>query len=236
MPDVSAVIPTRGNVDMWPVIESLPLSWEVVIWNNGHHCCHILQPAHDEFPRSRHKGLIETKKENYMGYGRHAGAALARGEIIYTQDDDVIVSNPGAIVEHWQRLNENELFMSTDPTPWPGIVANLPVEFRPHYTDSAMLGFGAAYHRTTPAKVFSRFLAAAEMDEMDELFLRESDRALTALTPFSLVVVDKEDREFASDPDRLWKQSDHIQRRDEMLALARRVRSMKAEVRERDDA
>ena len=62
--DVSAVIVTRGDVDLAPVLDSLIFD-DIVVWDNS----------------------TET---NQMTYGRVLAARRARNEVIYSQDDDLI--------------------------------------------------------------------------------------------------------------------------------------------------
>lgn len=88
-----------------------------------------------------------------------------------------------------------------------------------------MVGFGAAFQRDLPELAFKKFFAAhPEMDRRDPLFLRESCRIFTTLTPRVLVDVPKTDAPYASNPNRLWKQPDHIEMRDRALAMARAAR------------
>ena len=64
--EVTAVIVTRGDVDLTPVLDSLIFD-DVVIWNN--------RERHDE-----------------MTYGRLLALYEARNDVIYSQDDDIIHS------------------------------------------------------------------------------------------------------------------------------------------------
>jgi hypothetical protein len=63
--DVTAVLVTRGDVDLTPVLESLPFE-EVIIWDN-------------------------SKRYNESVYGRYLAIREAKHRIIYTQDDDCVV-------------------------------------------------------------------------------------------------------------------------------------------------
>ena len=76
---VTAVIVTRGDVDLQPVIDSLIFP-NVVIWNNS-------EEATDE-----------------MTYGRVLGARLAPTDVIYSQDDDITHSpeNQRALVNAYE--------------------------------------------------------------------------------------------------------------------------------------
>lgn len=63
--DVSAVIVTRGDVDLQPVLDSLPFT-EIVIWDN-------------------------SRRDDLKVYGRYAAIDETTRPYIYTQDDDAIV-------------------------------------------------------------------------------------------------------------------------------------------------
>lgn len=63
---ITAVIPTRGDVDMTEIRESLKPFGQVIVWNNAHG--------------------IDKKV-----YGRYMAVYGAENEIIYTQDDDCLV-------------------------------------------------------------------------------------------------------------------------------------------------
>lgn len=64
--DVSAVLVTRGDVDLSPILASLPFA-DVVVWDN-------------------------SKRQDLGVFGRYAAIAEAKHDVIYTQDDDVLVS------------------------------------------------------------------------------------------------------------------------------------------------
>lgn len=63
---VSAVLVTRGDVDMSPVVDSLAWCTDVIIWNN-------------------------SEREDLQCYGRFAGIAEAKHDHIYVQDDDLVI-------------------------------------------------------------------------------------------------------------------------------------------------
>lgn len=80
--DVSAVIVTRGNIDLGPILESLPYE-DIVVWDNS-------------------KRPIDLKI-----LGRYHAALEAKNEIVYFQDDDIVFTahdellaayEPGVIV------------------------------------------------------------------------------------------------------------------------------------------
>lgn len=64
--DVSAVIVTKGDVDLAPVLESLIFD-DVVVWDN-------------------------SVEQDMKTYGRVLGAMRARNPVVYSQDDDIVHS------------------------------------------------------------------------------------------------------------------------------------------------
>lgn len=209
--NVTAVIVTRGDVAMQPVLESLPPRWDRAIWDNGKRELSVLRlsaVSNREFRYSRRWPSKIRPISDLSVYGRYAALEFVpSSDLIYVQDDDVIVSDPQAIVDAWQAGH---------------VICNMPQEFRPHYPDSALVGFGACFERDLPAQAFARY-DAAQYTDMD-IFFRECDTVFTMLTPRILVDVPKTDRPFASDPDRLWKQPEHNEARARMKELARQVR------------
>lgn len=86
--DVSACLVTRGDVDMAPIIETLPYG-EIIVWDN-------------------------SQREDLKVYGRYAAIRLATKPVIYFQDDDCIFQHhdeliaaykPGTLVANWGHGN-----------------------------------------------------------------------------------------------------------------------------------
>ena len=210
--NVSAVIVTRGNVDPQEIIDSIPQGWEIVIWDNG------------EKLVSRSDGYSEVATDCSV-YGRYAAIEYASHDLIYVQDDDVIVSDPQAIVDAWDRIRLSPAWTA-------GVACNMPQEFRhAGYTDSALVGFGAAFHRSAPARAFERFRERWPGGAgFDVMFNRTCDVVFTVMTNgprgdgIELVDVPKVNREFAEDVDRMYRQPDHVGERARMLDLAREAR------------
>ena len=227
--NVSVCIATRGDIDMGPIVDSLPKEWEIIVWDNSGSLVHNTRS---------HVRWISAVPD-VGAYGRFAAIKHATHDLILTQDDDVIVSDPQVIVHEWianckwrasldgngqQRRLVGGDYLS-ERMDGDHLVANMPAVFRPHYPDSAMVGFGACFHRDAPERAFAKFFAHhTTMKRNDPLFLRESCRIFTTLTPRVLVDVAKTDLPYASDPNRLWKQPGHILSRDTALRLAREVR------------
>lgn len=221
--NVSVCIATRGDVPLRPIFLSIPRGWEIVWWNNGDGTVTVTNSDEGHFVDVQCSGVPDLGP-----HARFAAIEYASHDLILVQDDDVIVSDPQAIVDAWVRAGR---ILGRCPVPGgedvtiDHVVCNMPPEFRIHYPDSAMVGFGAVFHRDAPEKAFSRFFAYHHnMSRTDPLFLRESCRIFTTLTPGVLVDVAKTDMPYASDPNRLWMQPGHIKSRDTALDLAREVR------------
>lgn len=227
--NVSAVIVTRGNVDLQPVLDSLPKEWERVVWDNSGASSsqEALEKAALGSGFVGENGKWMTATNDLSVYGRYAAIEYASHDLIYVQDDDVIVSDPQAIVDMWDEMRALAE-IEQDPTPEGFLVSNMPQEFRHDgYTDSCLVGFGACFHKYLPARAFkalSDYERLYDLTRDRDWIHRTCDVVFTTLTPRVLVDVPKTDREFASDDDRMWKQPGHFGERTRMLELARMVR------------
>ncbi len=147
--------------------------------------------------------------EDLSVYGRYAAIARTTAEVIYVQDDDCIVSDPAFIAR---------TLIEWGPEV---VVSNMPREFRHgFYTDHALVGFGAAFHRDAPQQAFDR-LTATGLPIEREWFLRTCDIVFTALMPRVLVDVPHEDMPWAHYESRMWKQPGHQAERARMIDLVR---------------
>ena len=210
--NVSAVIVTRGNVDLAPILDSLPPDWETVTWDNGR----------GTVTRSG-DGVIARGIGDLSVYGRYAAIEHATGDVIYVQDDDCIVSDPKAIVDEYVALAP---IATAHPV---SVVCNQPEPWRsnPFYADHALVGFGAAFHRDAPKRAFDRWYSAEKEQGANGewgLISRTCDIIFTALTPRVLVDIPHTSFDYASDPDRMWRQPTHQSERQRMLDLVLQVR------------
>lgn len=146
------------------------------------------------------------RPEDLMVYGRYAAITECEKPVIFVQDDDVVIP-PESI---------RQIIACYSPG---RVTCNMPERFRPHYPESALVGFGACFDRWLP-----RFVLGKLPLEADELLLRECDQAFTALLPRVLIDVDVELLPHGEDPSRLWRQPEHHAARRQMLDLALRVR------------
>ncbi len=183
---VAACIVTRGNVDLAEVIAPIPLSWELIVWDN-------------------------SKMADMSVYGRYAAIELTDAEMIYVQDDDVVLDFDGF----------HTLRNAFQPD---AITANMPPQFRhDFYERHCLVGFGAIFHRDLPKRAFDRFNAYYGDSVAEEWFMRTCDVVFTALSTRHLVDIGCENMPYASDPDRMWKQPEHQGERKHMLEYALRV-------------
>lgn len=215
--NVSAIIVTRGDVELEPVLKSLPPTWQLLVWDNG--AGRIREWSWDQNVFAPHWNEHVT---DLSVYGRYAAIQYATGDVIYVQDDDCIISYPQAIVDTLTFRSRDDL-----------VVCNMPPEFRhDFYTDHALVGFGAAFHRDAPEMVFERF-----WDRMLDLglltkhnlragsnFQRTCDVVFTSLSPYVLVDVPKQNLPHAYAADRMYRQPEHQGERAAMLELARKVK------------
>ena len=132
--NVTAIIVTRGDVSLKPIMESLPEEWEKLVWSNGIGCYRWLEDiaGDDETKPTWQPKYID--RTDYSVYGRYVAIQFASHDLIYVQDDDVVVSDPQAIVNEWDRV---ALRQEQDPAGVPSdqewgkhVVCNMPQEFR----------------------------------------------------------------------------------------------------------
>lgn len=72
--NISAVVVTRGNVDLTEVLEPLQIFSHVVVWDN-------------------------SERQDLSVYGRYAALEEVRTHWVYVQDDDCVIDDPERIVQ-----------------------------------------------------------------------------------------------------------------------------------------
>ena len=202
--NVSAVIVTRGDVLLDEVLDSLPREWQKVIYDN-------------------------SQRTDLGVYGRYAAIAECEHDLIYVQDDDVIVSDPQALVDEWVESSADA--WRVERTPNEHVVCNMPQEFRhDFYRDHALVGFGAVFHRDAAMIALGKYALGTgwtsllNPGDQQDRFRRCCDIAFTALTPRVLVDVPKRNLPWCDAPNRMWKQPDHQGERAAFLADVLRIR------------
>lgn len=189
--DCAAVVVTRGDQDLTEIEQSLHPFGEVAIWDN-------------------------SIGEDLAVYGRYAALAEVESDVVYVQDDDVVL--PLESLEALAAAYE------------PGVLtANMPARFRhDFYRDHCLVGFGAIFDRDLPAKSFGLLHRVPEEEWFEVAdsgsWARTCDIPFTALTPRKLHDLPYQDLPWAGTPDRMWRQPDHVKERTRMLELVRQVR------------
>ena len=152
-----------------------------------------------------------SKHLDFSVFGRYVMASVCDAQpLVYFQDDDC-VTDPAAIVREWE----------------PGkIVCNMPIALghRANYENQLdkLMGFGSVCERSLIKETFERYW---KYFPIDQACLREADRIFTGLNSERIKLVDVPVRnlEWATAPDRLYRQAEH----GAMLGLARwRVRQV----------
>lgn len=215
---VSACIVTRGDVELDEILESIPRSWELVIWDNG---TGTLSRALDGGARWDYEREHRWPIRDLAVYGRYQAALEhASNDLIYVQDDDCVL-DPDGFDQLLEAQNE-----------WPeAIAANMPERFRhDFYADHCLVGFGALFDRALARRAFAWFDEVTGVDakaqlEDDPWFRRTCDIVFTALSRRVLVDVGYRDLPWASDGTRMWRQPEHVHERQRMLDLVRRLRA-----------
>ncbi len=200
---VSAVIVTRGDVDLTESLALLDRFDEVVIWNN-------------------------TLEEDLAVYGRYAGIEQARNDVVFTLDDDCLVSHEA----------QDILLAAYQPGV---IIANMPEGRWDDYPDSCLVGWGAVFDRDLPRHAFDELHRDALVRQTDiriasrtipagewcshyfRGFNRECDVVFTTLTPHTKIDAGFTHQPWAEDPARAMFLSPRPDRA-RMLELARKVR------------
>jgi len=178
---ISAVIVTKGDHDLSRIVDSLPFD-DLVIWDN-------------------------SKRANYMVYGRYLAVAEAKHEIIYTQDDDCLVPNAKVLIPAYR---DGEILCNVSP------------EHQHDYRKLpfSLVGWGALFHR----RLLSCFRRYWSRFPDDGLFRRECDRVFTGLNPYRNIWVGREHLPWAHDSSRMGVQVNHNR---DLNEISRRIQCLK---------
>lgn len=219
---VTAIIVTRGNVSLKESMEALPEEWEKLVWMNG---SGLYRWREDIAGGGQDKPTWQPHHEERSDiavYGRYRAIDFAANDLIYVQDDDCIVSDPYAIVHAFLIATGREGHAPNT------IACNMPERFRhDFYEHHGLVGFGAAFHRSTPGLAFKKWYDSTKEPGMNGEWgwiTRTCDIIVTGLSPRVLVDVFHEDRPYASDDDRMWKQPTHQAERKRMLDTVMKIR------------
>lgn len=200
MTDVAAIIVTRGDQDLTPVLAALPSDWEVVVWDN-------------------------SREQDLAIYGRYAAIERTEAELIYVQDDDCVVADPAFIVDTFITAPADAVICNM-PQEFRHdfYVEHALVGFgAAFHRDAPERAFARLFGE--PYSILQNMVVHGPWEDGRWLgwFHRTCDIVFTALTPRVLVDVPKDDLPWAHHETRMWKQSGHLAERARMLDLVRQV-------------
>jgi len=206
---ITAVIVTRGDVDLTPILKTF------------YSPCEHRPSFGEDFPvKERFSDIIiydNSKLLDFRVFSRFIAAQMAGTDYVYVQDDDCIVDLPSY---PWHLAEPDK------------ILCNMPPAYRPNYPGpTQLLGFGSVFHRDLIRPTFERYFEAQKESHrqsgeqgscwlLDDIFLVECDRVFTGLNTCKLVDIPITHLSHATAPNRLYRQSDHNERR---LSIERRI-------------
>lgn len=194
--EVSAVIVTRGNTDLTPVLESLAHFDQVIVWDN-----------------SIEHGDAKT-------YGRIRGAARARNDIIYSQDDDLIHT-----IENQQRILDAYQPGILTGCMWPEWSDGARAQGIEHgYDDLVFPGSGSVYDLAVPHLAADKYLKTYPADEFFRLWC---DTIVGILAPNQQLDIRFGALPEAEAADRMCNLPDAVALKTEAIRRAREIRDRK---------
>ena len=220
---VSAIIVTRGNVSLRESMEALPEEWEKLVWCNGTGLYRWREDISGSAQEPATWQPSVPDRSDWTVWGRYRAIDYAANDLIYVQDDDCVVSDPYAIVHAFLIATGRD---GHEPNT---IVCNMPQRFRhDFYEHHGLVGFGAAFHRSTPGVAMKRWYETKKeppgLNGEWGWISRTCDIIVTGLSPLVFVDIPYIDRPYASDPDRMWKQPTHQAERKRMLDTVLKIR------------
>lgn len=194
--DVSACLVTRGNIDMKPIIDSLPFD-DIVVWDNS-------EPWGTEENNVAYHDL--------KAYGRYAAIPFAKNDIIYFQDDDCII--PIDTINWLMRSYEDGK-----------VVMSMPSDHYPDDTeDKGLIGWGSLFYRDLPSKAFETFLKY--FDGEPRWLDIGADIVFANLTPKIRILGEHINFPYAYGADRTYNENDYVEHRTAYWIQVREVRRL----------
>jgi hypothetical protein len=171
---ITAVLVTRGDVDLTLIRSSLWPFRDVLIYNN-------------------------SLNLDYKVFSRYLAAQMARTDYVYVQDDDCIIDLPHY---PWDQVSSSH------------ILCNMPQGHRKNYMGRVQLvGFGAVFPKALIRPTFTEYNLHFGQNE---LLYMECDRYFTARNKCVLTDVEVTHLPWAESADRLYRQTDHWDRREQI--------------------
>ncbi len=179
---VSAVIVTRGNVDLQPILDTLPYE-DVVIWDNS------------------------LRDDDLQILGRYQALFLCKHDIVYFQDDDVIFTAHDQLLAAY----ESGKITANMDKPWIDACG---------YHDMVLLGAGSVADKELFWPPLDQYIRTHGLDRD---VLLEPDFIVGTMLPWKRVDLGYTAREFADDPERLYRQPWQAEAKDRVRSRAREL-------------
>ncbi len=193
--DVTALIVTRGDVDVEPVVSSLIFD-DVLVWNN-------------------------STGPDLGTYGIVAACMLARNQVVFSIDDDIIHSEANQVAI----LAQYETGVITGCM-WPEWSAGARAQGIPGgYDDLVFYGSGAVYDKNLPQKAAERYSRSFPMDAFFRLWF---SCIFGVLTPSRQLDLRFEELPWASGPTRMADIPDGPAQKRDAIMRARGIRDRAA--------
>lgn len=205
---MTAIVVTRGDVELDRILETLTGFGEVIVWVNGTGPVVVVD--------GELRGIGERENDLAV-YGRYAALDYASLDVVYVQDDDCVINAEGLIAV------ADQVDVTTT------IVSNMPESRWADYPDSCLVGWGAVFARDLPARAFDRLrdvrFGWPWGQQFTDTFYRECDAVFTTLTPHVKVDCGFAHLPWAEDPARaMFKKPGRDAERARIYDFARTVR------------
>lgn len=220
--EVALTIPTRGDVDLEPILSSLPDFGDVVVWDN-------------------------SVEQDLAVYGRYAAIERTDKAIIATQDDDAIVPwgtilkhyEPGRLIANMDRARWGPGWGYPDSTliGWGGLFdRDLPEKAFDYFEQNCGLTTYLAEEPEFKRIQQGNYIVQSNSPHRkyepgrgwltNADFHRTCDVVFSALTPRTVIDVGFRHLPWADGPGRMWTSGpNHSKERNEMLELCRAIRT-----------
>lgn len=193
--DVTAVIVTKGNVDLAPVLASVADFQEIIVWNNA----------------------ANSLGRDLKTYGRVMAARRSMTEWVWSQDDD-IVHTPEAHREILAAARDFTLTGCMWPE-WSQGARDQGIE--DGYDDLVFPGSGSISQVDLWDDCIAEYLAEFEEDDFFHLWC---DTIIGVIAPTQQLDIRFEALPCADDPDRMANMPDAVALKTEAIRRARQIR------------
>ena len=140
--------------------------------------------------------VFDNTKINLCGFWRYYGTLEAKNEIIYVQDDDVLVYNIPELITKYENLKNKGKEQ---------IVNNMTVTGHPKYNKykQTLMGWGSLYNKNWVG-ILNKYI---KIYGIDELLLRDTSRIFTGLMGEWDSIIVQEGKDIVSFPSASSKES-----------------------------